>query len=268
MRSFLTPRAKNTASGVNALFSNTTGNGNIALGFNAGFNLTTGSDNIAIGHPGVAGVGNRIWLGTPGTHATTLLSGNIGIGTTTPGVPLDVVGLPSLQPPALLVSSAGTTTLTVDSNTDWFTSIRTSSGILAGDGFLTRSDERIKNIQGRSDSGADLRKLLGIEVTDYVYKDVVEKSSRPQKKVIAQQVEEVYPEAVRTTTDVVPDIYKKAPINNGWIELATDLKVGDRVRLITENGHRAIHEVLEVENDKFRTDFAEDGEWSSSMAAK
>ena len=107
---------------------------------------------------------------------------------------------------------------------------------------------------------ADLRKLLDIEVTDFVYKDVVEKGSRPQKKLIAQQVEEVYPQAVSTTTDVVPDIYKKAPINNGWVEVATDLKVGDRVRLITEKGHRATHEVLEVKNGSFRTDFAEDGD--------
>ena len=76
--------------------------------------------------------------------------------------------------------------------------------------------------------------------------------------VIAQQVEKVFPEAVNNTTDVVPDIYKKAPLNNGWIGLATDLKVGDRVRLITEKGHRDVHEVLEVKNGKFRTDFAED----------
>ena len=34
----------------------------------------------------------------------------------------------------------------------------------------------------------------------------------------------------------MPDIYKKAPIKNGWVEFATNLKVGDRVRLITEKG--------------------------------
>jgi Chaperone of endosialidase len=186
-------------------------------------------------------------------------NGNIGIGTATPGVPLDVVGSSVASiPGAFSYFLGGSATLTTGTNTTWFTSIRTSSGIVAGDGYLTASDGRVKNIQGRSDSTADLRKLLGIEVTDYAFKDVVEKGSRPQKKVIAQQVETVYPQAVRNTTDVVPDIYQKAPIKNGWIELATDLRAGDRVRLITENGHRAVHEVLEVEKDKFRTDFAED----------
>jgi len=186
-------------------------------------------------------------------------NGFIGIGTATPGVPLDVVGV-ALTSNSGTTSffTAGNTTLSVGSNTGWFASLRTTSGIVAGDGYLTASDWRVKNIQGRSDSAADLSKLLGIEVIDFLFKDVVEKGNRPQKKVIAQQVEKVYPLAVRNTTDVVPDIYRKAPVKDGWIELATDLKVGDRVRLITENGHRDIHEVLEVKDDKFRTDFVED----------
>ena len=34
--------------------------------------------------------------------------------------------------------------------------------------------------------------------------------------------------------------------------------MGERVRLITETGHRAVHEVLEVKDGKFRTDFTDD----------
>lgn len=185
-------------------------------------------------------------------------NGFIGIGTSTPTVPLHVVGSSDVTTGESTFFDVGPPSLTHDMT--GFTipySIRANSGVLALY-FVASSDERIKNVQRRSDSGADLRKLLDIEVTDFLYKDVVEKGSRPQKKAIAQQVEEVYPQAVSTTTDVVPDIYKKAPINNGWVELATDLKVGDRVRLITEKGHRATHEVLEVAEDKFRTDFVED----------
>ena len=248
----------NTAIGVNALRSNIIGNRNIAIGFEAGRDLTTGDNNIAIGNLGVAGESNTIRIGDPGTHTTTVLSGNVGIGTTTPGVALDVV-VPADT--AFTYFTLGSTALIQNpGGGDFFpVTIRASGEILARF-FIAISDERIKNIQGRSDSAADLRKLLDIEVTDFLYKDVLEKGSRPQKKVIAQQVEKVYPEAVRITTDVVPDIYKKALINNGWVELATDLKVGDRVRLITQKGNRAIHEVLEVKNDKFRTDFAEDGD--------
>ena len=59
-------------------------------------------------------------------------------------------------------------------------------------------------------------------------------------------------------TDVVPDIFRKAPIRNGWVSLSTDLEAGDRVRLITQQGHKAVHEVLEVAEGRFRTDFTED----------
>jgi len=186
-------------------------------------------------------------------------NGFIGLGTSNPTAPLDVVGSASI---ATIGSSAwfttGNTALTLATDRNWFTSIRTSSGILAGDGVLSTSDARAKSIKGRSDSAADLDKLLGIEITDFVFKDVIQRGNRPEKKVIAQQVEKVYPQAVRNTTDVIPDIYRKAAVNGGWIQLVTDLKAGERVRLITESGHRGIHEVLEVKEDKFRTDFADD----------
>jgi len=228
---------------------------NGALGQFQGFNNSTHEyriNNIASG-------GSINFLIGSTSRLLVANNGRIGIGTASPAVPLDVVG-------SGLATASGTTSyflggfanLVVDSNTGWSTSIRASSGIVAGAGYLTSSDERIKNIQGRSDSTADLSKLLDIQITDFLYKDAVEKGGRRHKKVIAQQVEQVFPEAVNNTTDVVPDIYKKAPLNNGWIGLATDLKVGDRVRLITEKGHRGVHEVLEVKNGKFRTDFVED----------
>jgi hypothetical protein len=185
-------------------------------------------------------------------------NGFIGIGTSTPAFPLDLVGNISATAPAITwFTQSNTTFQQFAGGSVSLLSMRADGGVLAY-WFAAHSDKRIKNIKGRSSSTADLRKLLDIEVTDFVYKDVVDKGSRPHKKVIAQQVEEVFPEAVSNTTDVVPDIYQKAPINSGWVELATDLKVGDRVRLITQNGHRAVHEVLEVKQDKFRTDFAED----------
>lgn len=124
--------------------------------------------------------------------------------------------------------------------------------------FRAFSDARIKNITGRSDSAKDLNNLLALEVTDYTYRDTITRGNAPQKKLVAQQVEKVYPLAVRQSTDEVPDIYKSATINDGWIALATDLKVGDRVRLIAEGGD-GVHEVLEVREGGFRTDFKTPG---------
>ena len=88
---------------------------------------------------------------------------------------------------------------------------------------------------------------------------MIAKGNAPQKKVIAQQVESVFPQAVSQHTDVVPDIYQKAEVKDGWVKLTTNLKKGERVRLIG-NKNQGIHEVLEAGQDRFRTDFAADGD--------
>lgn len=133
------------------------------------------------------------------------------------------------------------------------TSIYASASI-AGSHFRAFSDRRIKQIVGRSDSSQDLATVLGIEITDYRYIDKLAYGNKTHKKVIAQQLEQVFPEAVKQTTDVVPDIYKRASIKDGWITLTTELKKGERVRLISpkEDG---VYEVLEVKKDGFRTAF-------------
>lgn len=134
-------------------------------------------------------------------------------------------------------------------------SIYAQGGVWTRDFFVASSDERIKRIQGQSDSSADLRTLMGIEITDYTYKDVLARGSAPQKKVIAQQLEKVFPQAVNMQTNAVPDIYQRASVEDGWVSLATDLKEGDRVRLIYDKNVDQVFDVLEVEEDRFRVDF-------------
>ena len=187
-------------------------------------------------------------------------SGNVGIGTTTPnrgkleivgtapGVPFNVGGIFDRQGARTITNSDRTEDISL-----W------CAGKVVGDTFFatqnySTSDARIKNIQGRSDGAVDLATLSRIEITDYTLKDVLAKGGAPYKKVIAQQVEKVYPQAVTKSTDVVPDIYQKATVQDGWVTLATDLKVGERVRLIGEK-EEAIHAVLEVREGAFRTAF-------------
>ena len=125
--------------------------------------------------------------------------------------------------------------------------------------YIVVSDGRIKAELHPTDSLKDLQTLMGIEVTDYHFKDKIANGNGPQKKVIAQQVEEVYPQAVFQTTGVVPDLYNKAAVKDGWVELATDLKKGERVKLIGKT-EQSVHEVLEVRDGAFRPDGQVDDE--------
>jgi hypothetical protein len=179
--------------------------------------------------------------------------GNVGIGHDNPtqarlvvsGVGTDTANLHS----ALL--HTGVATSAAQSYTLNDVTIKASNGVHA-DFYRAISDARIKKIHGQSNSAEDLSLLGQIEITNYDYKDTVGRGSRPQKKVIGQQLEEVFPQAVARTTDVVPDIYQKADLVGAWVKLSTDLKVGERVRLVSSKADR-VYEVLEVDDQGFRT---------------
>jgi hypothetical protein len=184
-------------------------------------------------------------------------SGYVGIGTTTPSYPLTITNSANFglsQEYGYLDQVAyGNTSQTITYPLSLY-----ASQDIAGSQFLAFSDVRLKVIDGTSDGSADLATLSAIKITDFHYKDVIEKGRVPQKKVIAQQVEKVFPQAVTKITGVVPDIYQKASIEGEWVLLATDLKVGERVRLI-EKGTQDVCEVLEAKADRFRTGFKSSG---------
>jgi hypothetical protein len=112
------------------------------------------------------------------------------------------------------------------------------------------SDGRLKDVFGLSFGAEDLLTLSRIEITDFAFRDKVGRGSTAEKKVIAQQVESVFPQAVVSRSGVVPDIYANAFAREGWVMLATDLKQGDRVRLIYPGGE-GLHEVLETRGGAF-----------------
>jgi hypothetical protein len=210
----------------------------------------------------------RVSDGVSSTKMFMSDAGNVGIGTTAPAqAKLVVIGSVFNHP--------GTTgQKTYYNRLGWYSQSNSDAqnvGIYADQGIWTNSqvfvssDKRIKNIEGVSNGQEDLSALLGIEITNYRMKDAVSNDQKLHKKVIAQQVEQFYPLAVSKQTGVVPDVFEKAKINGAWISLASDLKKGDRVKLVTQvkggtEEKEGIHEVLEVADGKFRTDFKSDGE--------
>lgn len=183
--------------------------------------------------------------------------GNVGIGTDVPTkAKLEISGsaLTALGA-AYRVNSAGGLAVAAS---NFNLSVYANSAIAASE-FLAFSDQRIKRISGRSNAARDLATISAIEVTDYAHIDTLQRGDKSHKKVIAQQVETVFPQAVNKITDVVPDIYQRATVKDGWIALSTSLKKGDRVRLIGK-ATQGVHEVLEVAAGRFRAAFKADAD--------
>jgi hypothetical protein len=147
--------------------------------------------------------------------------GNVGIGTDAPTrAKLEINGT------ALATVPAGQTIFSSGSSFTGGGLLNVSlyaSGPLAATIFVAFSDQRIKRITGRSNAARDLATIDAIEITDYTHIDTANRGDKSHKKVIAQQVEKVFPQAVNKITDVVPDIYQRAAMNDGWIALATTL---------------------------------------------
>lgn len=122
---------------------------------------------------------------------------------------------------------------------------------IAASEFHAFSDLRIKNKIGLSNGNNDLNILSKIRITDYTMKDKVHYGDKQFKKVIAQELKEVYPAAVSQNVNIIPDIYKNATAQQGWIVLDTDLQKGDKVKIITAFGAREVM-VEEVATGKFK----------------
>jgi hypothetical protein len=146
-------------------------------------------------------------------------AGRVGINTNTPRAPLDVINFADVpdgagssvdyaylalryvnfQPDAFL----GGTTQPLYARVSIFASHR----IVATE-FDANSDARIKNISGISNPSKDLETITNLRITDYTMKDKIKYGNQTYKKVIAQEVEKVYPQVVSKHTDFIPNVFQ------------------------------------------------------------
>ena len=122
--------------------------------------------------------------------------------------------------------------------------IRTSSHIIAGSATQTSSDRRIKKDIKELNDKECLDKLLLLKPCKYKYKDVISRGEKETYGFIAQEVEEIMPEAVKTNDHFIPNIYKIGKYNDKIITLneTTEytpvqgdmIKIYDKYNVITE----------------------------------
>ncbi len=149
------------------------------------------------------------------------MGGRLGIGTTTPSQKLHVVG-------AIFVSGTGFSrsysryassyTIAADDQAWHIYSSSTECGIdseeyIASEGYLIRSDRRIKKDIRVVPDNLSLDTLRKIEVKYYKYKDTA-KGNQDVIGFIAQEVKEHLPSAVQVSKKIIPDVMKV--LNVSW----------------------------------------------------
>jgi hypothetical protein len=157
-----TTGSNNSAFGTAALNLNTTGNGNTAIGYYAGYNVT-GSNNIEIGSGGTSSDNGAIRIGTLGIHTSFFAAGVTGVTT----------------------GSNNAVPVVIDSN---------------GQLGTVNSSRRFKeDIQDMGDASTGLMRLRPVT---YRYQKPFDDGSKPmQYGLIAEEVEEVYPDLVAHSAD-------------------------------------------------------------------
>ena len=122
------------------------------------------------------------------------------------------------------------------------------------------SDSRIKNIKGLSNNAEDLARLKKIEINNYTMRDEATWGKQTFKKVIAQQVESVYPEVIKRQTSTIPDIYTlaenvvyDASTKNLSVTLSKDynIKIGEKLELVHPEKGKILSEVIAVSGKTF-----------------
>jgi hypothetical protein len=164
----------------------------------------------------------------------------MGIGTPSPGYPVDIEVTVNhdFNQSYGYVNSCCTGT---GSNTNNSPFSLFATGRIVASEVDAISDARIKKVIGPSDIVSDLETLKKLKIVNYHYIDAVEKGNQAKKGVIAQEVEKVYPDAVRTMSNFIPSVYVMADqvrYNDATHELTVTVAkahcfaVGDTVRII------------------------------------
>lgn len=128
------------------------------------------------------------------------------------------------------------------------------SGATVSREYFTNSDVRIKKEVIKTNIVSDVEVFCKIPIVNYKYVDTIEYENTIKKGVIAQQIEEIYPNAIIKSSRFIPNIFKMARniTSNGdtlniVIDDINDLKIGDKLRIFTSKGQNDLI-ILAVNN--------------------
>ena len=201
-------------------------------GTNTSLNLSTSNTNI-----NALRVNNQLYVGQ-----------KLGIQQSSPVFPLDVSSFAN-TPYTFSGSSIGILQTTGASTTSASTSIaniviKANGAIWSTSSFIASSDSRIKtNINDINDDGA-LQKILKIEPKTYNYIDFLSKGSSNVYGFIAQQINDIIPEAITIKDEFIPNVYEFGTIDSNRPNeiiinnnINNSININDTLRIINKSNN-------------------------------
>jgi hypothetical protein len=206
----------NTASGVSALTYNTTGNNNTAVGYEALSLNSTGNSNVAIGYQALGGApntgSNNVAIGSQALVGNEYGSNNIAIGdgaggrnSITDSNNIDIGSLGSSGDSGVVrIGTQGTQISFFVAGVNGATATNSTAAVLIdttnGQLVVASSSRRYK--EDIEDMGEASRDLMRLRPVTFRYKKPFADGSKPiQYGLIAEEVDEVYPDLVAHSAD-------------------------------------------------------------------
>ena len=197
--------------------------------------------------------------------------GRVGINTTSPIAPLEVDDYVQLGTGSVSEEGDGYAYLKPGTNfpvvgfhaiTDFCENCNANVSIYATGNIMATeidavSDARVKDIHDESNGEEDLETINKLQVKNYNMKDRVRYGTKRYKKVIAQQVEEVYPQIVNKIVNYIPNVYQLCSNiekkDNGYLlsfntahHLSRDAQ---KLQVIDGKGMQQRYEIVAVPSD-------------------
>jgi hypothetical protein len=214
---------------------------------------------------GITGSGNQLYVNA---------YGYVGIGMTNPAVPLQVKGVgPSLQ--AAQNNADGNTNVSQSTrifnlyfNSSNLTLVQEAltyaqyngnvSGlfshyVVSNNGFAISSDRRIKTNIINADTSIALNKIMQLPLMTYNYTDYIEDGTQRVYGMIAQEVNEILPEAITFVKHIIPSIYKLATninLSNDEENVIISVDIPETSELKIDG---IVELIIEGKEDKYQT---------------
>jgi hypothetical protein len=179
-------------------------------------------------------------------------AGRVGIGTTSPAVPLHVASSVSQYVNVYGYLNQNQAQGAYTANTNVSYSIQTDGRIRAPE-FNAISDVRIKKGISNLNSKKQLSDLNRLRVVNYSYIDQLANGNKSKTGFIAQEVEKLNPQFVNQSAEFIPSVFalaKSALLENEVLKITSEnphgFAKGDEVKFFAEGKKEVIKTVDEV----------------------